>query len=62
MGWIRAKTLPDTYGIGKTYAYGLLRQFTAVADPEDYIRDGKILIVRQESFETWWRSKGEKKK
>lgn len=60
MSWVRAKALPDEYGIGRTYAYELLKQFTATTDPVNFIRDGKVLIVRRESFEDWWRNRGKK--
>ena len=58
MEWIRAKNIPNTYGIGKSTAYALLKEFIAQADKEDYIRDGKVLIVRKEKFEDWWRKRG----
>lgn len=58
MEWIRAKNIPNTYGIGKSTAYALLKEFMAQADKEDYIRDGRITIVRKEVFEEWWMQKG----
>lgn len=61
MDWIRGKEIPSIYPIGRTYAYELLRQFTAEADPQNYIKDGRVLIVRQESFEDWWRNRGKDK-
>lgn len=58
MEWIRAKNLPNTYGISKSTAYALLKEFMAQADKEDYIRDGRITIVRKVVFEEWWMQRG----
>jgi hypothetical protein len=56
MEWIRAKDLPNIYPIKKTYAYDLLRQFRAESD--GWIKDGRVLIVKKEEFERWWKNKG----
>ena len=60
MNWIRGKDIPTEYPIGKTYAYELLKHFVSEADPQDYIKDGKVLIVKQAAFEDWWRRRGRK--
>ena len=60
MDWIRGKEIPSIYPIGRTYAYELLKQFMEEADMEDFIKDGKVLIVRQAAFEDWWRQRGRK--
>lgn len=60
MEWIRAKQIPSIYPIGRTYAYELLKEFTEEADRDDFIKDGKVLIVRQTAFEDWWRQRGRK--
>lgn len=59
--WIRAKDIPDFYSLSRWKGYELARLFKAQADKEDYIKDGKILLVKRESFENWWRQRGEKK-
>ena len=59
MEWIRAKDLPIVYPIGRSYAYELLQQFKAESD--GYIKDGKVLLVKKEDFERWWKEHGERK-
>lgn len=59
--WIRAKDIPDYYSISRWKGYELERLFRAQADSEDYIKDGKIALVRISAFESWWRQRGEKK-
>lgn len=58
--WIRAQEIPDIYRIGKTKSYELLREFKVQTDSKNYIKDGKVLIVRQEQFEEWWQNRGRK--
>lgn len=58
--WIRAKDMPSEFGIGKTKTYELLREFQAQTDPSNYIRDGRVLIVKIEEFVDWWRNRGRK--
>lgn len=58
MEWIRAKNLTSEYPIGKSYAQELLNQFRAQSD--DWIKDGRVLMVKKDSFETWWKQRGEK--
>lgn len=58
--WIRAKEIPEKYKIGKTKSYTLLREFKAQTDTKNYIKDGKVLIVRQDQFEEWWENRGRK--
>lgn len=52
--WLRPKDIISIYGIGKTRAYELTRQFRQEADLGDYIKDGGVLIVNRNAFETWW--------
>ena len=59
--WIRAKDIPDYYSISRWKGYELERLFRAQADPADYIKDGKIALVRISAFENWWRKKGERR-
>lgn len=56
MEWIRAKDITEVYPIKKTYAYDLLRQFRAESD--GWIKDGRVLIIKKEEFERWWKNKG----
>jgi hypothetical protein len=58
--WIRAKDIPAEFGIKKSKTYELLREFQAQTDPRNYIKDGKVLIVRIEEFVDWWRNRGRK--
>lgn len=55
MEWIRGKDIPKTYQIGKTHAYELLGQFRA--ESSAWIKDGKVLIIRKEDFEEWWKNR-----
>ena len=59
--WIRARDIPDFYSLSRWKGYELARLFKAQADREDFIKDGKILLIKRESFEEWWRHKGERK-
>lgn len=59
--WIRAKDIPDYYSLSRWKGYELARLFRAQADRGQYIKDGKIFLLKKESFENWWRQKGEKK-
>jgi len=61
MDWIRAKDIPAYYPISRSYGAELVRQFEQDADPQAYIRDGRILIVRRDKFEEWWRERGRKR-
>lgn len=56
--WIRGRDIPQIYQIGKTHAYELLGQFRA--ESSAWIKDGKVLIVRKEDFETWWRQRSQR--
>jgi len=60
MDWIRAKDIPSEYPISKSKAYDLVSQFRA--DTRDWIKDGRIVIIRKSSFEDWWRKHGESKR
>lgn len=55
--WIRAKDIPDFYSLSRWKGYELTRLFRAVADKNDFIEDGKIVLIRKSAFEDWWRSK-----
>ncbi len=55
--WIRTTEIPEYYRIGKTKAFDLLREFKAQTDSDNWIKDGRVVIVRQEEFEKWWRSR-----
>ena len=55
MDWIRAKDLPSIYPIKRTYACELLKQFRA--ESSAWIKDGKVLIVKKEDFEEWWKNR-----
>lgn len=59
--WIRAKDIPDYYSLSRWKGYELARLFKAQADRCDVVKDGKILLVKKEPFEEWWRQRGEKK-
>lgn len=56
MDWIRAKDIPSEYPISKSKAYDLVSQFRA--DTKDWIKDGRIVIIRKSSFEEWWKRHG----
>lgn len=55
MDWIRAKDLPNHYPVSRRYITDLLRQFRAESD--DWIKDGRVMIVKKESFEEWWKQR-----
>lgn len=55
--WIRAKDIPDFYSLSRWKGYELTRLFRAVADKNDFIEDGKIVLIRKSAFEDWWRNK-----
>ena len=58
MDWIRAKDLPSIYPIKRTYACELLKQFRAESD--GWIKDGRVLIIKKEDFERWWKQKNQR--
>ena len=58
--WIRAKDIPAYYSLSRWKGYELARQFYAQTEKNNYIKDGKILLLNQSAFEDWWRNKGEK--
>lgn len=55
--WMRGMDVPTEYHISKTKAYSLLREFRCQTDPKDYIVDGRILLIKKEEFEDWWRNR-----
>ena len=55
--WIRVRNIPAEYQIGKTKSFELVREFKAQSDPQNYIVDGKITILRKEAVEKWWRGR-----
>lgn len=56
MDWIRAKDLPNHYPVSRRYITDLLRQFRA-ENEDGWIKDGKVMIVRKEDFERWWKQR-----
>lgn len=61
MEWIRTISITKLYPISKAYAYQLVHEFMAdKAQERNWIKDGKVLIVRQKEFEEWWRQRGRK--
>lgn len=56
MDWIRAKDVCSEYPISKSKAYDLLQQFRA--ESKDWIKDGRIVIIKKSSFEEWWKRHG----
>jgi len=59
MEWIRRNHITQQYPISKAYAYQLIHDF--MADPEqekNWIKDGKVLLVKKIEFEEWWRQRG----
>ena len=61
MEWIRSYQLPEVYPIKKSKAYTLTKEFLAQTEPKNYIRDGKVVLLKISAFEDWWRLRGEKK-
>ena len=59
MDWIRAKDVCSEYPISKSKAYDLIHQFRA--ESRDWIKDGRIVIIRKSSFEEWWKRHGTRK-
>ena len=59
--WVRVSAIPEYFGICRATAYQLVKEFICQADPEDYIKDGKLTILRIEAFEEWWRNRGKKR-
>jgi len=53
--WIRSSDVSSIYQVSKSYSYELLKQFKAQSD--DWIQDGKILLIKKISFETWWKGR-----
>ena len=56
--WIRSRDVPAYYSLGKTHAYELLSEFRAVAGQYDLIKDGRITLVKKESFENFLINRG----
>lgn len=61
MEWIRECHIPEAYPIKKSYAHNLAKEFMAQTEPENYIRDGRVVLLRISAFEDWWRLRGERK-
>ena len=57
--WIRAKDVTSFYPVSRRYVTDLLRQFRAEED--DWIKDGKVLLIKKDSFEEWWKQHGRRK-
>ena len=55
--WIRMKDVPSYYCFGRTKAYELVKEFQAGADKRDYIRDGKVLLIKKQAFEDFIRGR-----
>lgn len=55
--WIRGRDVQTVYHIGKTKAYELLREFQHQTDQKNIIRDGRVLLIKVEAFEDWWRNR-----
>lgn len=56
MDWIRAKDLPSHYPVSRRYITDLLREFRA-QNKDGWIKDGKVMIVKKEVFERWWKNR-----
>jgi len=56
MEWIRAKDLPSIYPVSQRYITDLLREFR-VQNKDGWIKDGKVMIVKKEVFERWWKNR-----
>ena len=56
MEWIRAKDLPSIYPVSQRYITDLLREFRA-QNKDGWIKDGKVMIVKKEVFERWWKNR-----
>ena len=54
MDWIRAKDMPNHYPVSRRYITDLLREFRA-ENKDGWIKDGKVMMVRKEDFEEWWK-------
>lgn len=55
--WLRGRDVQTEYHIGKSKAYDLLREFRYQTDPKNIIRDGRVLLIRTDAFEEWWRNR-----
>lgn len=59
MEWVRAKEISSIYPVSPRYVTELLKQYRAEED--DWIKDGKVLLIKKDSFEAWWKQRGRKK-
>ena len=57
MEWIRAKDLPSIYPVSQRYITDLLREFRS-QNKDGWIKDGRVLIIKKEEFEKWWKKRG----
>jgi hypothetical protein len=56
MDWIRVKDIPNEYPIGISHAKSLVREFRSQTD-SGWIADGRVVIVKKEEFEKWWKNR-----
>ena len=59
MDWIRAKDLPNHYPVSRRYITDLLREFRAESK-DGWIKDGRVMMVRKEDFERWWKQRSQR--
>lgn len=52
---LNRKKVSEVYQISKNYAYQLVRKFIDQAQPEQFISDGKVVIIDQDAFEAYWK-------
>lgn len=53
---LNRKRLCEVYGFGETKRDQLVKGFLKQARPEEFIKDGKVLVIEKEAFERWWKS------
>ena len=55
--WIRAKDVSAYYSFGRSKSYELMREFKEKTDKRNYIRDGKVLLIKKQAFEDFIRGR-----
>jgi hypothetical protein len=55
--WIRVRDLGEYYSMSRAHAYELAARFRAMADADDVIKDGRIVLIRKEAFEEFLRGR-----
>lgn len=52
--WVKTGKIGEHFGISRTKGFEIASRFLSHADPHDYIKEGKLTLLRIKALEEWW--------